>query len=109
MPDAFLVQLTAYAVADLEDILEYVELRHGRDRREQTLDQIEKTLQGLGEYPHRGNYPDELLLLGIREYRQVFSQAYRIIYRVLGEAVYVYLIADGRRNMRTLLERRLLR
>ena len=47
--------------------------------------------------------------MGIREYRQVLSLPYRIIYRVIGESVYVFLIADGRRNIRTLPQRRLLR
>jgi len=50
-----------------------------------------------------------LLALGIREYRQTFFKPYRIIYRVAGKRVYVYLIADGRRDMQTLLARRMLR
>ena len=69
----------------------------------------EQTLQGLSHHPHRGSYPDEFLDMGIREYRQVLSLPYRIIYRVIGESVYVFLIADGRRNIRTLPQRRLLR
>jgi hypothetical protein len=50
----------------------------------------------------------ELRLLGIKEYRQAFFKPYRIIYRVIGEQVVVYVIADGRRDMQTLLSRRLL-
>ena len=105
----FPVQLTAHAVGDLEDILAYIDRRDGPNRVEQVLDQIEQTLQGLSHHPHRGSYPDEFLDMGIREYRQVLSRPYRIIYRVIGESVYVFLIADGRRNIRTLLQRRLLR
>ena len=52
----------------------------------------------------RGNCSE----LGIREYREVFFKPYRIIYRVMGDGVYVLVIADGRRDMRALLERRLL-
>ncbi len=37
-----------------------------------------------------------------------FFKPYRIIYRVTEDDVYVLVIADGRRNMRALLERRLL-
>jgi toxin ParE1/3/4 len=47
-------------------------------------------------------------LLGIKEYRQAFFKPYRIIYRVIDEQVVVYVIADGRRDMQTLLSRRLL-
>jgi toxin ParE1/3/4 len=46
--------------------------------------------------------------LGIREYREVFFKPYRIIYRVVEKNVYIFLIADGRRDMQTLLQRRLL-
>lgn len=38
----------------------------------------------------------------------VFFKPYRLVYRVAGERVYVYLIADGRRDMQSLLARRLL-
>jgi hypothetical protein len=39
---------------------------------------------------------------------QRFLKPYRIIYRIIGEYVYVMLIADGRRDMQALLQRRLL-
>ena len=72
------------------------------------LDRIEEAFTGLSEHPLRGGWPKELLDIGIREYREVFFKPYRIIYRVMNENVYVLVIADGRRDMRTLLERRLL-
>jgi len=49
-----------------------------------------------------------LLALGIREYRQSLFKPYRVIYRVIGQRVYIYLIVDGRRDMQALLARRLL-
>ncbi|MCZ6629180.1 MAG: type II toxin-antitoxin system RelE/ParE family toxin, partial [SAR324 cluster bacterium] len=56
----------------------------------------------------RGAHPRELLSLGIREYREVFFKPYRILYQVAETRVMVMLIADGRRDMQTLLQRRLL-
>jgi len=47
-------------------------------------------------------------LSGIREYREVYFKPYRIIYRVCPEGVYAMVIADGRRDMQSLLQRRLL-
>ncbi len=44
----------------------------------------------------------------IREFRAGFFKPYRIIYRVERPTVYIYLIADVRRDMQTLLSRRLL-
>ena len=47
-------------------------------------------------------------VLGIPCDREVFFKPNRIIYRIQATSVYVYLIADGRREMQTLLSRRLL-
>ena len=72
------------------------------------MEQIEDVFSSLSKNPERGAYPKELLALGIREYREVFFKPYRIIYRVMGKNVYVLLIVDGRRDMQSLLQRRLL-
>ena len=72
------------------------------------LKQIEKIFSTLSEFPERDVYPKELLKLGIREYREIFFKPYRIIYRIMDKNVYVLLIVDGRRDMQTLLQRRLL-
>ena len=72
------------------------------------LERIERVFSRLSEHPQRGSYPKELLEIGIREYREVFFKPYRIIYRVTGNNVYVLVVTDGRRDMRALLERRLL-
>jgi toxin ParE1/3/4 len=49
-----------------------------------------------------------LLDLGIKDYRQVVFKPYRLIHRVMGRDVVVFVIADGRRDMQSLLTRRLL-
>lgn len=72
------------------------------------LDQIEKAFSSLSENPERGACTKELPAIGLREYREIFFKPDRIIYRVMAENVYVMVIADGRRDMQTLLQRRLL-
>lgn len=62
----------------------------------------------LDAFPERGSYPKELVSLGIKEYRQTFFKPYRVIYRITGRQVILYLIADGRRDMQSVLARRLL-
>ena len=44
----------------------------------------------------------------IKEYRQVCFKPYRLIYRIVASEVLVFIIADGRRDMQSLLARRLL-
>lgn len=104
----FNVTLTENALLDLEDIAHYITLHDGPEKAEHVGRQIEKAFSSLATLPNRGNYPQELLALGNRVFREVHFKPYRIVYRVLGSQVTVHIIADGRRNMRALLTRRLL-
>lgn len=105
---AYRVLLTEDAAQDLEELYDYITDHDSPAAADHVLDRIEKAINSLAEFPNRGKHPQELLSLGIREYREVFFKPYRIIYRMIGDAVYVYVIADGRRDMQTLLTRRLL-
>jgi len=103
----FDVLLTEHAERDLGEIYDYIAAYDTPSNAARVLDHIEKALQSLSTFPERGSHPKELLALGIREYRQTFSKPYRLIYRIASRRVYVYLIVDGRRDMQTLLARRL--
>jgi len=104
----FSVYLTDDAARDLEDIYDYIERHDVQGKADYVLDQIENAFNSLTENPHRGTYPRELSAIGIQEYREIFFKPYRLVYRVLDRNVYVVLIADGRRDMQTLLQHRLL-
>jgi toxin ParE1/3/4 len=103
----FQVSLTEDAARDLEEIFDYI-ADDDPAKADHVLDRIEEAVESLATFPERGSHPKELLSLGIREYRQTFLKPYRVIYRIVGQRVYVYLIVDGRRDMQTLLARRLL-
>lgn len=102
------VMLTDSAANDLEDLYNYITQHDSANNADYVLSQIETRLNSLASSPNRGNDSDELLKLGIREYREIFFKPYRIIYRVINNTVYVLLIVDGRRDMVALLQRRLL-
>ena len=104
----FVVLLTNDAARDLDELYDYLADHDAPKKAEYVLEQIEKALSRLSEFPERDAYPKELQALGIREYREVFFKPYRIIYRIMDKNVYVLLIADGRRDMQSLLQRRLL-
>jgi len=104
----FAVLLTDDAAHDLEELYDYISRHDGPGKADHVLGQIEKTFVNLSASPERGVYPRELLALGIREFREIFFKPYRVIYRVIGNKVYILLIADGRREMQSLLQRRLL-
>jgi toxin ParE1/3/4 len=104
----FAVFLTKDAAGDLTELCDYISVNDSPRKADHVLKQIEKSFSMLSEFPDRGVYPKELLKLGIREYREIFFKPYRIIYRIRDKNVYVLLIADGRRDMQALLQRRLL-
>lgn len=102
------VLLTAGAERDLEAVYDYIAEFDSAARADHVLERLLRVAQSLSMFPQRGAHPRELLALGIREYRQIPFKPYRVIYRVIGQQVVFYVIADGRRNMQSLLARRLL-
>ena len=103
------VFLTDDALDDLQDIADYPSTTESADIASRIVGKIEEAYVRLAEFPNRGAIPHELSELGMRDFRQVFFKPYRIIYKVVEDSAVVYVIADGRRDMRTLLRRRLLR
>lgn len=102
------VRLTLGAERDLEQIYSHISEHDGAAKADHVLDSIDEVIEKLSVFPERGSYPKELLGLGIRDYRQIFFKPYRLIYRVIAQQAYIYLIVDGRRDMQTLLTKRLL-
>lgn len=103
-----MVAVEVGAEADLEAIVTFIAGRDSTERAPAVAAQMEQTIGRLASFPERGAHPRELLEHGICDYREVHWKPYRILYRMAGETVVVVLIADGRRDMRGLLARRLL-
>ncbi len=107
-PVLYEVVLTQGAEQDLEALFDHVAEYDSVANAHRLLDKLMDVAQSLSKFPERGSRPKELLAVGIQEYRQVFFKPYRVIYRLHGKQVVIYLIADGRRDMPSLLARRLL-
>lgn len=101
------VVLTEDAEQDLEDIYDYISASGSPQNADHVLDRLLGVTENLTTFPERSSQRKELRLLGIKECRQAFFKPYRIIYRVIGDQVVVYVIADGRRDMQILLSCRL--
>jgi toxin ParE1/3/4 len=102
------VTLTKDAERDLEEIYLYIAEHDSQAGADHVLDRLVKATEALRTSPDRGSNVNELRSLGISEYRQIFSKPYRLIYRVHSKQVIVYVVTDGRRDMESLLARRLL-
>jgi toxin ParE1/3/4 len=107
-PSHYQVLLTQGAEQDLESLYDYIAEFDCLANANSVLDRLGRVVSDLAHFPERGSYPKELLALGIKEYRQTSFKPYRVIYRVLDRQVLIYLIVDGRRDMQSLLSRRLL-
>jgi toxin ParE1/3/4 len=104
----FQVLLTEGAERDLEDIYSYIAEHDCRQNADYVLDGLVQVTESLATAPECGLVPRELAALGIQEYRQVCFEPYRVIYRQLDQQVIIYVIANGRGDMQSLLSRRLL-
>jgi len=108
-PITYTVLLTQDAMDDLEAIYDYIYVHDSPGKAEYVIGRIEETFGRLTLFPERGGYLPELLEVGVKEYRETFFKPYRIVYRIQDSKVYIMIIVDGRRDLQTLLLRRLLR
>jgi toxin ParE1/3/4 len=102
------VALTKDAERDLEEIYRYIAEHDSQASAGHVLDRLVKAAEALRTSPDRGSIVNEFRSLGISEYRQIFFKPYRVIYRVHSKRVIVYVITEGRRDIESLLARRLL-
>jgi toxin ParE1/3/4 len=102
------VILAPFAVRDIEDIIQYIREQDSRDAAIHELDNLEQTISTLTDLPNRGAPVKELSALGIKNIREIYFKPYRIIYEIESETVHVFCVADGRRDMLSLLEKRIL-
>jgi len=103
------VRLAEDAEQDLIDIYRYIAIHDSVEKAAYVLDQLESLCSQLTELPERGHIPPELDRIGVTNYREVHFKPYRVIYEVIRQDVFIHCILDGRRDMQSLLERRLVR
>lgn len=92
----------------MDDIFDFIALHDAFEKAEYVFHKLNEIIEGLNELPSRGVHPPELAEQGITDYRETFFKPYRIVYRIERRSVFVVMVADGRRDMRKLLEQRLI-
>lgn len=103
------VEMTKGAEQDILDIFHYIAQHDSVQSAESVFDHLGTLCLSLAELPDRGHVPPELDYLGIKEYLEVHFKPYRVIYQVTGKAVFFHCVADGRRDMRSFLQKRVVR
>ncbi|GGD82675.1 type II toxin-antitoxin system RelE/ParE family toxin [Croceicoccus mobilis] len=105
------VRIALGAERDLAAIYRRRSLQRGEggpDGSDALLDALVEAIESLGTFAARGPVVHELDAIGIREYRQLSLNPYRIVYHLEGTTVTVLIVADSRRDFHTLLNERLL-
>ncbi len=103
------VQIIEDAEHDLLEIFSYVASHDSIENATHVLDELEALCLSLAELPSRGHIPPELDRVGISDFREVHFKPYRAIYEVVGQTVFIHCVLDGRRDIQSVLERRLIR
>ena len=97
------------AEKELLDIFEYVSREDTEDKAYDLIENLLNTLDKLYHLPHRGHKIPEFDLLPALDFFEIHYKPYRIIYKIDKDTVYVHHVLDGRRDVKTFLEERLLK
>ncbi len=103
------VKFSADAEDDLFDIYRYIESFDSQTNVEEIINRLKELCHTLDELPDRGHVPPELEFVGVLDYREVHYKPYRVIYHIVENEVIVHCVLDGRRDLQSLLQERLLR
>jgi toxin ParE1/3/4 len=103
----FTVRITSAAYRDLMEIYDWIAEHDSQEKADYVLDRLSEAAESVAALPHRGTRVRELPPGTEVEYRQIYFKPYRLVYEIMRDEVVIHMIADGRRNLQSLLMRRL--
>lgn len=96
------------AESDIKDLRRYLVKNFGTQAWQTSYGKLRDAIAAIASHPQSGSIPDELARLGVGRYRQVLSGMNRIVYELRGNTAYIHLVCDTRRDLQSMLTRRLL-
>jgi mRNA-degrading endonuclease RelE of RelBE toxin-antitoxin system len=103
------VVILASAEQDLKELKSYVVKHFSLDVWNVTYAELKESIRNLKTFPFVSTIPEELVQLNLTHYRQIISGMNRVIYEVRQETIYIHIVADTRKDMKTLLTNRIMR
>ncbi|WP_025040008.1 type II toxin-antitoxin system RelE/ParE family toxin [Nitrosospira briensis] len=97
------------AEIDLKELKSDIVKNLGKKIWQADYRKIQEVVGTLQTSPLQGKMPEELGRLNLTRYRQVISGMNRIIYEVRQETIYIHVVCDTRKDMKSLVAKRLLR
>jgi plasmid stabilization system protein ParE len=98
---AFRVEYSAQAEADLDGILEWLISHHAGEAGLRWFEGLEAAIASLSEMPNRGPLAPENESFPFEVRHSLYGRrphVYRVIFRVIGDVVYILHIWHGRRR-----------
>ena len=106
------VRIISIAEKDLDDIYEYVaindSINNSINNAEKLIDKLIQKYLDLDKLPNRGHKFSEFEFEK-KGFLEIHYKSYRIIYKIFSKTVMIYGVLDGRRDLKDLLNKRLLR
>lgn len=102
------VELTDSAKADLEDLRRYLMQYKPRGTWLVVKEQLRKQFSHLSQFPDAGSIPMELAEYS-NGFRQILTAQQRIIYKTVGDTLYIHVICGQAQNLQEVLIKRLTR
>ena len=91
---------------DLEAIVDFI-AEDSIENALDVLDRLEERAESLEVAAERGRVVPELRAVDVHQYRELIERPWRIVYRIEADRVLVLAVLDGRRDLRSLLLKRL--
>lgn len=105
----FKVVIIESAEQDLKELRAYIVKNFSVDTWRTSYSDIKGVIRNLQNFPQAESIPEEIEKLNLTQYRQVLSGMNRVIYEVRQDLIYIHIVVDTRRDMNSLLIRRLVR
>ena len=106
---SFQVVFLKSAELDLKDLRSYMVKNFGETTWQASYTKIKDAVNTIRTFPLGGDIPDELERLNLTQYRQIIAGMNRIIYEVRQENIYIHIVCDTRKDMKSILARRFVR
>lgn len=105
MTDPYEVVWGRSALRDLDEILEHIatDVNRGVDQALSTYEKVRSRVSTLKRYPRRCRRVPELDRLGLREFRELIVNPFRIVFRLTEGEVRLIGVLDSRRDLEELL------
>lgn len=103
------VIISPESLDDLFEIYQYIFFNDSKSAAINLTEKLQTKCLELEQFAERGHKIPELVNFNIDEFLEVNFGYYRIIYRIFKNEVHIQFILDGRRDIKIILEERLLR